>query len=108
MHGEALKDLWQAVLKRAILDACGRVRPAHVYARSIWTVRRDARAWILCRDEAPCTYHWVCGVLGLDPDTIRDALDLTSGEHPGADVDLIPVKYQGLTPKPRENMDGRC
>jgi hypothetical protein len=55
------QKLWQAVLVMAVSD----LRNEH---------RESAQAWVASDVEAVGSFHWICDILGIDPEYVRSAL----------------------------------
>lgn len=67
---DAAKALWAAVLARAVDDYrySGNNKESLAY-------RKDARQWVRCTDYVGVgSFNYVCEVLNLDPDAVRDRL----------------------------------
>jgi hypothetical protein len=63
-------DLWRAVLEQSLKDLNGDKCGAHLGQN----VAREARDWFSSDDEDAGSFHFVCGVLNLNPEAVRDAL----------------------------------
>jgi len=73
-------ELVSAVLQQAIDDWTrafvtmkpGRYLPTN---EEHWRRRREeVRGWFTSDSDAPFTFHWVCGVLGIEPSAVRRIL----------------------------------
>lgn len=64
---DAYGHLWMAVLRQAVDDA---TVPAQ--NRDHWTVRRDARSWLKSDKWHTGSCRWICRLLNIDVDDIRD------------------------------------
>lgn len=68
---EACRSLWGAVLRQAVQDLLAESDDAlRVNLRRIYSER--ARRWFRAEERGVGGFLWVCEVLGLDPDYIRD------------------------------------
>ena len=68
MDGE--RDLWISVLIRAIYDLRGVGLNEHKKHAAL--LERSARTWFISPDSGIGSYCWICGLLGLDPLTVRE------------------------------------
>lgn len=59
--GQTCKNLWSAVLNKAIEDA---QENYSIYAE-------DARAWFRSKSQRTGSFIWICLILNLDPDAFR-------------------------------------
>ena len=64
---EACKDLWLAVLEQAIKDARG--------TRIYYSVVEEARDWFKSENEDPGSFLWICRLLGLDPEAVKNTVE---------------------------------
>lgn len=62
------RDLWAAVVMRAIGDLDSRSK----------SIRREAREWIDSNNTSPGSFLWVCTALGLPPYLVRRRIDNAS------------------------------
>lgn len=78
IEGENCRLLWVAVLTLAIDDATGnRRRDCGDHARNeAFKVNHATRAiaWFTSAAVSPGSFRWVCAVLDLDPDRVRNLL----------------------------------
>lgn len=61
MIEEACKRLWAAVLAQAVRDALG----GNLY------LRKSAWAWLRSENQRVSSFHWICTILGLNPESVR-------------------------------------
>lgn len=66
-------QLAAALIKSAAADIGLEERRSGLGAQSKLTAKRNAMAWILGAD-APLTFEWACGLVGLDVDRTRASL----------------------------------
>lgn len=59
-----------AVLERAILDALGNLEISKNWMQQ--EVARSAIVWFRSNDEEPWTFLWVCNMLDLNPEHLRN------------------------------------
>jgi len=59
---DACKRLWSAVLEQALTDAQGNYN----------SLREEARKWFLSENYGAASFLWICDVLDLDPDFLRN------------------------------------
>ena len=64
---DACKDLWLAVLEQAIKDARG--------TRIYYSVVEEARDWFKSENEDPGSFLWICRLLGLDPEAVKNTVE---------------------------------
>jgi hypothetical protein len=60
---DACKRLWSAVLEQAISDVQGDSN----------SDREEARKWLLSENYGTASFLWICDVLGLEPNFLRNA-----------------------------------
>lgn len=65
------QQLFAAMLRQALLDAGGHVGST-VSAVDRRRVIAEAQAWIRSRSDRPLGFVWVCQMLRLDPEFIRE------------------------------------
>jgi hypothetical protein len=66
-HGK----LWLAVLRLAVADATTDLPPpTKQQGETLW--QRRARLWMVTTRRTPGSLNWICDVLNLNPDVIRD------------------------------------
>lgn len=91
----ACLGLWADVLRVAVEDAagavravslsdvrkelgvCGGARAARRYVQS--SIAEDARRWIASAEQRTGSFLWICGLLDLNPDTVRARLEARGG-----------------------------
>ena len=62
--------LWSRVLLQAIWDLAG--IKLKVQKSEAPRLQRRTRAWFLAKKDSPGSFIWICNILGLDPDAVRD------------------------------------
>jgi hypothetical protein len=62
---KACERLWSSVLERAIEDFRG--------FHGLW-LQNNAKTWLLSNNDGIGSYLWICGVLNLDPPTVRRSI----------------------------------
>ena len=68
---QRLRNLWAAVLERAVLDA--RNTPDSAAVRPNARDVRRARTWIERRRNTPTGFGWACDAVGVELDTVAEA-----------------------------------
>lgn len=68
-------ELWIAVLSAGIKDARGEV-PYWVRKNLRKQLQCDAQDWVRERGERPAGFDWVCHLMNLNPERVRDALEI--------------------------------
>ena len=70
---ESAKQLWTAVLEMAVNDAIdGPAEWENYCASAAAKVRADAREWLESNAVTVSSFRWICGVLNLEPNWMRE------------------------------------
>jgi hypothetical protein len=95
-------QLWLAVLALAVEDACMDLqdeipdsstgaRTVRTYTENQWLQRR-ARLWLDSRESSVGSMEWICTLLNLKPEAIRDEYKRRSnGDHDRRSPDRVSV-----------------
>jgi hypothetical protein len=62
--------LWSRVLLQAIWDLAG--IKLKVQKSEAPRLQRKTRAWFLAKKQSPGSFIWICNILSLDPDAVRE------------------------------------
>ena len=65
------RALWSAVLLTAVNDTRLRDVQYKKKSESPSEYRKWAKAWIRCDWDGPCTFNWVCDMLEVSPEALR-------------------------------------
>ena len=71
--------LWSRVLLQAIWDLAG--IKLKVQKSEAPRLQRRTRAWFLAKKDSPGSFIWICNILALDPDAVRDRVLKRSTEE---------------------------
>lgn len=74
--------LWSRVLLQAIWDLSG--IKLKLPKREAPTLQRITRAWFSSFNDSPGSFIWICDVLSLDPDAVRQRVLTKSTAELGA------------------------
>ena len=74
--------LWSRVLLQAIWDLSG--IKLKLPKKETPTLQRITRAWFSSFDDSPGSFIWICHVLSLDPDAVRQRVLTKSTAELGA------------------------
>ena len=82
--------LWSRVLLQAIWDLSG--IKLKVPKKEAPTLRRITRAWFSSFNDSPGSFIWICNVLSLNPDAVRQrVLTKSTAELRAVITNLIPA-----------------
>jgi hypothetical protein len=86
--------LWSRVLLQAIWDLSG--IKLKVPKKEAPTLQRITRAWFSSFNDSPGSFIWICNVLSLDPDAVRQRVLTKSTAELGAVItNLTPARDAG-------------
>ena len=86
--------LWSRVLLQAIWDLSG--IKLKLPKREAPTLQRMTRAWFSSFNDSPGSFIWICHVLSLDPDAVRQRVLTKSTAELGAVItNLSPARHGG-------------
>lgn len=70
---QACRHLWLSVLEDALMLTRYRPRGWEMKeGRNTITERAQALSWLRSESDDPCSFIWVCGLLDLDAEAVRD------------------------------------
>ena len=71
--------LWSCVLRQAFMDI--ELYEVAGYSKRRYQNANDAKAWFATTDANPGDFEWVCDMLGLDADYVRNQKVVRSGQR---------------------------